>query len=467
MVFRLAWILAWLFSLALVFVLGVFSAFTMYRAPLPGTVRGEVQSAPGGGEDELAAILKQLDESRLPPEAVAYAGQDARKRLAMHRLYGLARITDPSEAQYKAGLVADAMDTRALAAILEHLHSLPPGVLRDSFMLVFLREWSERDGINAVDFSVGLSPPVYREEALRTALAGWSLRDPDEAWRWVLKQGGDQEILSGRFRAVIWSAGASELGTAFSLVRAIADDEQASRQALAARIFAEFAILRSDVNTTLFWISELPEGFARRRAYEAVGSIWAESDPQAAMDWAQSLEGPAQPLAIDAVLQTWIGMDPAAAADWTDAVSTDDLALKRGLIGEIARQWIALEGPGPLAEWLQQRVPSPEYDQALVSLATQAAAVAPETALRWAQVIADPDDRALAEALVGHTWRRQNPAEARVELPARLVSAQARQWLLHEQGSAATSAEEEEAASLVLAEGEVAPGESDKLETDQ
>ena len=100
----------------------------------------------------------------------------------------------------------------------------------------------------------------------------------------------------------------------------------------------------------------------------------------------------------------------------------------------LAEEWVANDGPTPLAQWLNQRGPDPSLDAAIEQLALATAEVEPATALVWAQSVSDPEERATLEIVIGRAWLQMAPSEAADSLPLLLESEEARSVLLPEVG---------------------------------
>jgi hypothetical protein len=96
----------------------------------------------------------------------------------------------------------------------------------------------------------------------------------------------------------------------------------------------------------------------------------------------------------------------------------------------IAGEWIANDGPTPVAEWLNARGPHRHLDGAIEALSLATAEVDPATALVWAQSVTDPETSSMLEIYIGRDWLRIDPQEAEETLPLLLESEAARSALL-------------------------------------
>ena len=96
----------------------------------------------------------------------------------------------------------------------------------------------------------------------------------------------------------------------------------------------------------------------------------------------------------------------------------------------VSWEWIASDGPAPLAGWLNTHGPDATLDGAIARLALSTAEFDPATALVWAQSIYDMDERSMLEILIGRQWIRAAPEEAEAALPVLLESDSSRAALL-------------------------------------
>ena len=174
------------------------------------------------------------------------------------------------------------------------------------------------------------------------------------------------------------------------------------------------------------WLGEFP-GNSSGFAATFLASTWARTEPEAAAEWLHKTF-PADIDGLGEVLRDWVYVSPQSAADW---VWENFNGVARGeLMRSVASEWIAGNGPAPLAEWLNSHGPDATLDGAIEVLALQTTAYDPATALVWAQSILDPDTRSMLEIMIGRQWIRIDQDAAAENLPLLLDSESARAALL-------------------------------------
>lgn len=187
--------------------------------------------------------------------------------------------------------------------------------------------------------------------------------------------------------------------------------------------------------------SQLDSSGARRHVIGDIAEAWARKSPEAALDWARSLEGDDSRTATTKALSGWAQTQPAAAARWVDQlpVAETDGHLLKSLTGPWTAQapasaaaWLVARPEGeaknqamgdlmwnwtkqnPLeaSTWLHDQNPGPARDAAINGLALATFDNDPEGALTWAASISDQKTRAGSLALGLAAWKKKDPAAA-------------------------------------------------------
>jgi hypothetical protein len=238
--------------------------------------------------------------------------------------------------------IAQAWAETAPATAMAWVETFRPGQERQALQQVVLNGWARSDPRAAADYAWKTSA-LLRNNMLSQITAVWSQQDLPATIAWVrqLPEG------ENRMQAFASLAGA----WAQQDPQGIKDYLAGLSPSLAAKAihFVASAMAGADPEATWDWIMTLPAGVARDGALmstlnqmgpidaEAARRVmalspagnssahlmrqlavqWAQSDPDAALEWAQALPSPkARNSAIGAIQQSRLNEDPTAVAQW-------------------------------------------------------------------------------------------------------------------------------------------------------
>ncbi|NBD38486.1 MAG: hypothetical protein GVY10_07955 [Verrucomicrobia bacterium] len=424
--------LGWLVSLGVVFVLGILSAFAFHLDPEAG----------GGGngglsleERDLMVTIERYTGERADIAALksVAAGEGFPQQLEQ-TLRAVLRHPAREDREVAARRLVEGLPFRKRMACIKFLAELPAGPARDQVWGVFLEGWAREDGRSAMGFTSSLPELRERQAAISAVLRGWSRPQPAEAWNWVVEHAGSTRRAERWLEIILTNLGSKDRMTAFDLLQRIPDSDFQEEMAL---VVMEQILERERAPRALDWLGELPPG-TQSAAAAFVAARWALTDPEAAAEYLREAYPRAEE-GLGLVLREWVYQDARAAVNWTwEQFSGDGRAVMMDLLAE---EWVANDGPTPLAQWLNQRGPDPSLDAAIEQLALATAEVEPATALVWAQSVSDPDERATLEIVIGRAWLQMAPSEAADSLPLLLESEEARSVLLPEVGGNQTPQE--------------------------
>lgn len=123
-------------------------------------------------------------------------------------------------------------------------------------------------------------------------------------------------------------------------------------------------------------------------AYRSLGWAWSQTDPQAAVSWADTLDGRRSRYVKGGILKFWPEHDPAGAAEYT----LQEMGGKREL-SQIISKWAKMDIEGA-SNWLLRHEPGEALDEAARTMASLAKEDYPEKAKGWANSITDEKMRA-------------------------------------------------------------------------
>ena len=270
------------------------------------------------------------------------------------RLDPVAQATVDTETSDALFSVLESLTAEEIPGMLDHLASLPPPT-PDRLLAVVLGRWARDDGAAAMAWALRLNRA--RQDTVRGAiLAGWAQSDPEAAWKWY--QEAWQAAPPPRHR----------LEQDFpKLIHAWArhDAPRALDAILAADPHGTF-----DKWTGLTSLVALPE--RREEIMSLISGVTDEKARQAG---------------IRSALGQWSATAPAEAAAWLDARLPD---------ADASTVWYVAErfgraNPRANADWLLQRTPPEQRDDAYRMCLYQWAEAAPDEAAAWLET-AGPTD---------------------------------------------------------------------------
>ena len=210
-----------------------------------------------------------------------------------------------------------------------------------------------------------------RAMAEEVVMTRWAMRDPVAASDYLAENAASFGFLDAHQRSI-----AATVARAWAQSDPEAAAEWALSQPVELRGDALGAVVRniaaSDTEAATEILNRLPEGFERTELLESMVASLAESNPDAMAAWSLALPGDAERTKATALaVEFWSNQDPESAAQWVSA-------LPKG----------------------------PVRDAAIASLINGSSFLqSPETSEGWIQQITDDDLRASAEQSLDLRWR--------------------------------------------------------------
>lgn len=388
--------LAWLASLAVVYVLGLFTSLGFYRAPGPGEASTQM-------EPRLAALVTEY----LGPEAAEAAASSGLEPYVQPLLTQLAETDDPAQRAYHLRTLLQRLSVGEVATAADAWWRSPrlsPHAAAISAAL--FERWAVLDQRSALAYAMRQADHSQFPELLRAVHSGWAQENPAQAWANLR----DHAQVSYRpaQEAVLTHLAASDPALA---TRNLAESQRDIQPELAAQVSRHlYARYGAEHPAVWQWIQALPAP-ANRAAAHGLLYTWVDDDPQSLLNqlpqrWSEGAE------LRFALFQRWAEADFHAARRYLDSVGDPDLREKGTL--RVTESWLDWEGPGPVAAWLSQQ-PVDEhwgYHARLVALASLD--YDPEAALHWAQAI--PEEWLRSETIMDVIHFSQ-PDLSRAETP--------------------------------------------------
>lgn len=181
-----------------------------------------------------------------------------------------------------------------------------------------------------------------------------------------------------------------------------------------------------------------------------IAAEWAKLDPEAALAWANGLEGRDKSGALNSVISEMASKDPTKAAQVASTLEGDDQARA---YGEIASKWASTDFAAA-ESWIQS-LPAESRDRAMSQAIESLAATDPQGAAAKVASIPVGRDRDNAIEDVAGAWARKDPAGAAAWLvqqetadPEDAIRGVISSWTAQDSGAALTFIQQQPAGEL-------------------
>lgn len=335
------------------------------------------------GQDDAAAGQESsmLTRNSRDTKIIDGAGGDSRRATRSYEQI----MTEPSQTSRVKGLIDlyTNMDPALFADEAAKLEDLPFSErLLASFLL--FSAWSESDPLAAMEHAnskMGMAGNFVKP----TILQGWASSDPVNAAKYYEDNKGD-------FRMMSMFGGRGGGG--------------GGGQTPAGTIAAEWA--KQDPNAALLWAQGL-EGNDGTQATVGVLSEIAKNDPSKAAGMAVSLDDAARSKAYESIATEWARKDWKATESWLNTLNGEEkdqatMSAVRGLAGT---------NPTLAAEKLAAMPEGENRDRITDDVAGAMARENPQDAVKWLEANASEDAQRNSMREVVSTWTMSDPKAAR------------------------------------------------------
>lgn len=244
-------------------------------------------------------------------------------------------------------------------------------------------------------------PGEAREEALINLVREWAARDPEHAFVWAktLRQPEHTSVIE-----TILDTLGDKPGLALRLGRELLRQELDQSADYGSILIA--ALNREENFTAALEFANSSGAETNRTGWTAtVVEAWARAQPTAAPHIAAVVSKPGVPdEVLNAFVAGWANSAPASAAGFAMTLPLGET--RQTAVSEALGIWISQE-PKSAADWIDKQLDgSPEFDQALATLLTQAdeTLYTPKSALERVNTISDPTLRADTRATLMQRW---------------------------------------------------------------
>jgi len=329
---------------------------------------------------------------------------------------------DALERSYRFNGFLQTLSPDQLEEASEIVEARNPWLVEDE-LLNFMLAWTDFDAPAAFEWALSRSGP-FQEQASAAALEAWAFHDPVAA-RQALESVDPAFGLIALKESLVagWLKGGQHDG--------VIDYITGQRPGTARQRYTNLLItelMRDGADAVIRWVEAIPDdapGSYKTMAFSKAANILASVDPLHASRWIETqlrhdyaAEGPS------VIGRRWLEIDPPAALAWLASLprgDANDKALQTTL-----RLWLN-EAPKDAEAWLRSSAEA-GGGEAAIEMMIARHAEDPPTAIRWAQQIADPADRARWVVRIGRAWHRREPEASKQwieasELPPQMQSA--------------------------------------------
>ncbi len=327
------------------------------------------------------------------------------------------------------------------AAATQWMQSLPEGRTKDLAASAISQSMAKNDPKAAMDMATGIGDSKLRTEAQEKVVGQWSEKNPAAATQWMqsLPEGKTKDIAASN---ISQSMAKNDPQAAMDMATGIGDSKlRTEAEANAARFFYE-----KDPAAAIQWMQSLPVGQTKDSVALGISymSIW-DKNPQAAaaMDMASGIgDTGIRTRAETEVARAWMSHDPDAAIQWMQSLpvgQTKDSALQGFIyhyqnnnnpqaacdmasgIGDTgkrteaeldAARWFFDKDPAAAIPWMQSLPVGQTRDSAASGISRGMARNDPQAAMDMASGIGDSNLRTEAQKNVVEQWSKKDPAAA-------------------------------------------------------
>jgi hypothetical protein len=278
------------------------------------------------------------------------------------------------------------------------LNSQPGTVARNQAMAALLEALAASDPQRALALAQAEKNLILRDTLLHASLRGWGRTAAEDAVNWALAntEASDRSAAI----AAIFSGAAGNPGEALSVAQRMCVNDPAGAAGYGNSIIDAFCDA-GDFSAAVQFVANADNDAHRSIWMAEAYSRWAALQPEQAAQAAAALTDPvARNEALHGIIGGWAQADPAGLTQFlADLPPGGD---RGSMLGQALQSWAQLD-PGAVADWINSRGDSPDYDEGVAAVAG-ASFIKTDVALGWAESINDPQLRSATLANVLHNW---------------------------------------------------------------
>jgi hypothetical protein len=229
---------------------------------------------------------------------------------------------------------------------LERLKNISDLNKRASMRNALLRRWAELDGRGALDYVLSLEEGEIKVQAMAAVAGVLAHSDPQllaEKALTMPSNRSSRELIQNLANSWAQTDAAAALKWAEQLPEGLG-----KRDALA---IVRFQLAKQDPEETSAEIRQLPAGDARNSLISNLAAQWGSTNPQSAIDWANTLPENEKKLAMSNLVGAWAQNDPLAAGTYVAQMPSGEAQSQATM--SVVSSW-ATKNPDQTAAWVLQ-----------------------------------------------------------------------------------------------------------------
>lgn len=264
--------------------------------------------------------------------------------------------------------------------------------------------WGAMSGVEAVQMGADTE-----EKDMAATMTGWASVDPVGALSWYESLEEDRRKCRDVTVGMLEGLASSDLAfaTEFALRKLEAEDKLAGELV---GVVKNKMLEVETLPTAAEWAVELPEGKVRDEMLMGVTGEFVEREPQAAAQWAATLDGEEGERIKILIAGKWAKEDPVASLEW--ARKLPDGPDKNASVGAVVSEWAGQDSDA-VYEFLNGMSQTSERDAAVEAFSARIAGDDPHSAIAWADEIQDGEARRTAMIRAGRALMNKNADEGR------------------------------------------------------
>jgi hypothetical protein len=334
-------------------------------------------------------------------------------------LQTMSAVDPASAASYAINLPADSSRDNLLSNIAYSWAQQDPaglltwaddnltGTAFDTAAITALQQMSNTNPEAAATTLAQLSDPNVVNKAIPALATNWAKQDPQAAMAWAQSLSPDfgslrNSAIANAFNA--WAT-ADPAASGSYIQQNLAGDPAFGK--LAAQVVDSWG--NTDPQAALRWAQQLPAGTAQGNAINEAITQLAKVDPQTAWQDASQLSGSGAVSAQVNVLSAWAAQQPAQAAAALQGLPPGGTA--NTATANVAKSWLA-QDPQAASQWIDTLPSGPARDSAVTQIISTVGSNDPAAAFNWAVTIGDATVRNAQIAKLAAQWSNGNATAA-------------------------------------------------------
>jgi hypothetical protein len=288
-----------------------------------------------------------------------------------------------------------------LTAASKYVRTMPDGAAQTEAIGSIIFEWQNKDLQSGFNWAQTFSSKASRDLACETLISGWAEKDSVAAAQFL--KSANHEIQLQTVSDVATQYGLKNANEALNWAQGLSSD---IKKIAISAIFSNWS--RNDPSSATQYIQSMLKGEDQQNAIEIFAEEVGSSNPQGVLNAINILqEDKSKNAAYVSLMSSWSSTDPRGAIQWLNELPEGET--RQNLMSIGVQAWCEYD-LNAVSNWLQTLTPGKSKDVAISTYATWESD--PQTALRWAQNIGDPEMRTRNIVSIVSTWWQQDKTNA-------------------------------------------------------